>query len=223
MFTPALEPPFPLAWGFSTRREDPALLPPRRLIQVHGTRIVEASPETREADGQWTRQPGLRIGVRTADCVPILLAGVAGAGPWVAALHAGWRGAVGGGGRGDEPGILRQAVILFEALGGTPGGLLWALGPSIQACHFEVGPEVLDAARKDPAWEDSLARMGPAGRPHLDLHGFLRAQALDLGLDPLREGSIARCTFCEPEHFYSYRRGDQEGRQWGWIEILPAD
>jgi len=223
MFTPALEAPFPLAWGFSTRKTDPGLLPPRRLSQVHGTRIVEASPATQEADGQWTRQPGLRIGVRTADCVPILLAGLVDGGPWVAALHAGWRGAVGGLGRGDEPGILRQGVERFRTLGGSPRDLLWALGPAIQACHFEVGPEVIEAARRDAAWQETLVQMGPSGRPHLDLHGFLRAQALDLGLDPLRDGSISRCTFCEPEHFYSYRRGDKEGRQWGWIEILPVN
>ena len=75
MLVPALPPPFPLAWGFSTKADDPALLPERRLIQVHGTRIVEACLEVQEADGQWTTKPGLRIGVRTADCVPVLLAG----------------------------------------------------------------------------------------------------------------------------------------------------
>ncbi len=219
MLTPALSPPFPLRWGFSTKEDDPSMLPPLRLHQVHGTTLHEAMDTIQEGDGLWTQTPGLRIGVRVADCVPILLAGFAGGKPWVAALHAGWRGAVGGGGSGEHPGILRVAVSQFCVAGGNPSELAWALGPSIQKCHFEVGPEVLDAARKDPAWMEGLSQSGPSGRPLLDLHGLLKAQGQDLGLSPNLDGSIPRCTVCEPDLLWSYRRGDRECRQWGWIEI----
>ncbi|BDU76826.1 polyphenol oxidase family protein [Mesoterricola sediminis] len=222
MLTPSLAPPFPLAWGFSTRLDDPASLPVPDLRQVHGCAVVEAGGAVQDADGVWTRQPGRTIGVRVADCVPVLLAGLAGGRPWVAALHAGWRGAVGG--------ILRQGVAAFRAQGGDPADLAWALGPAILACHFEVGDEVIAEARRDPAWREALAAPGPRGRAHLDLHGLLRAQALDLGLDPARDGSVARCTLCERDLLYSFRGGDATGRQWGWIRILgggalpgPAD
>ena len=218
MLNPSVQPDFPLAWGFSTRLDAAGTLPQRRMNQIHGTRIVEASDQIQDADGLWTQQPGLRIGVRVADCVPVLLAGRVGHRTWIAALHAGWRGAVGAS-EGREPGILRLSVQRFLDIGGRPESLFWAFGPSIQRCHFEVGPEVIEAARRDPAWHDNLAQMGPHGRPHLDLHGFLRAQAHHLGLDPARNGSVPRCTVCEPEILYSFRRGDQEGRQWGWIEI----
>ena len=222
MLKPAVAPPFPLDWGFSTRADAPALLPPVRLQQVHGDLVVPAAERAGPgpadaplpcADGIWTRTPGQAIGVRVADCVPVLLAGALPDGPWVAALHAGWRGTVAG--------ILRRGVAVFTAMGGRPGDLVWALGPAIQVCHFEVGEEVLAAARQDPAWRDGLAVPGPRGRPHLDLHGLLRAQALELGLDPARDGSVALCTVCHPELLYSYRRGDQQPmlRQWGWIRI----
>ena len=213
MLTPSCPPPFPLAWGFSTRLDEPASLPPVRLRQVHGRAVVEAGERVQEADGLWTREPGLAIGVRVADCVPILLAGPTPGGPWVAALHAGWRGAVAG--------ILREGVGVFRAQGGRPEELAWALGPAILPCHFEVGEEVVAAARQDPAWREALSRPGPRGRPHLDLHGFLRAQALDLGLEPAKDGSVARCTVCEAELLYSYRRGDLQGRQWGWVRLGP--
>jgi copper oxidase (laccase) domain-containing protein len=104
-------------------------------------------------------------------------------------------------------------------MGGDPASLVWAFGPAILACHFEVGEEVIEAARLDPAWQEGLRTLGPSGRAHLDLHGFLRSQALDLGLDPAREGSVALCTVCRPDLLYSYRRGETTGRQWGWIEI----
>jgi len=216
MLMPTVATPFPVLWGFSTRSSDPRELPERTLAQVHGCAIWEASGFLREGDGHWTQEPGRRIGVRVADCVPILLAGlVAGkpAGkPWVAALHAGWRGAV--------QGILRRGIETFKDMGGATDGLCYAFGPCIQVCHFEVGWEVIEAAKRDAAWRDDLATMGPNGRPHLDLHGLLRAQALDMGLDPGKDGSVKRCTLCERDTFYSHRGGDS-GRQWGWVEIEP--
>lgn len=211
MLVPQVRPPFPLRWGFSTKGDDPSGLPPVRLSQVHGCGVVEAAGAVQDGDGIWTREPGLRIGVRVADCVPILLAGPTSGGPWIAALHAGWRGAVAG--------ILRQGVARFVALGGDPADLAWALGPAIQRCHFEVGPEVVEAARRDPAWHDLLASEGPGGRPHLDLHGYLGAQAMDLGLDPAKDGSLPLCTVCQADLLWSWRRGDRSERQWGWIEI----
>lgn len=222
MLLPASAPPFPVRWGFTTRLDDPGALPEARLTQVHGCMVIEATRTPAEADGLWTSQPGLRIGVRVADCVPILLAGPLPDGrPWIAALHAGWRGATG---VAEAPGrgILRQGVALYQSLGGIPGDLAWALGPAILACHFEVGEEVIAAARRDPAWHARLQHTGPRGRSHLDLHGFLKAQAADLGLDASKDGSIPICTVCRPDLLWSWRRGEKTGRQWGWAEILPS-
>jgi len=215
MLLPAVQPPFPLTWGFSTRLDGPGDLPPVRLRQVHGSDVVQAAAGLQDADGLWTREPGLAIGVRVADCVPVLLAGTLQGRPWIAALHAGWRGATAG--------ILRRGVGVFTGLGGDPGRLTWALGPAILRCHFEVGDEVVAAARQDPAWREDLAEPGPRGRPHLDLHGFLRAQALAMGLDPALDGSVARCTLCERDLLNSFRGGDPTDRQWGWIRITPPD
>jgi YfiH family protein len=211
MLIPDLPTPFPLTWGFSTKADAQETLPPVRLRQVHGCAVVEANDQVQDADGIWTRIRGLAIGVRVADCVPVLLAGPIQGQPWIAALHAGWRGTVGG--------ILRQGIARYASLGGRPEDLAWALGPAILPCHFEVGDEVVAAARQDPAWDETLARPGPRGRPHLDLHGLLRAQAVSLGLDPAKDGSVPVCTYCSPDLLHSFRRGDRLGRQWGWIRI----
>lgn len=214
MLVPQTPSPFPLRWGFSTKQDPPEALPRPQLSQVHGCGVVEASGAVQEADGIWTSEPGVPIGVRVADCVPILLAGpLADGRPWIAALHAGWRGATGG--------ILRRGVGIFRELGGEPRSLAWAFGPAIQPCHFEVGEEVIAAAASDPAWRADLRREGPRGRPHLDLHGFLRAQALDLGLEPQKDGSLPLCTLCQRDLLWSYRGGDVSARQWGWAQILP--
>jgi len=220
VLTPVIPTPFPLRWGFSTRQDPPQALPEPRLRQVHRCGVVEAPDSVVEADGLWTSRPGVPIGVRVADCVPVLLAGPLMDGtPWIAALHAGWRGATGHGDPEPGGGILRRGVARYRALGGNPTDLVWAFGPAIQLCHFEVGHEVIEAARQDPAWREELQTKGPGGKAHLDLHGFLKAQALDLGMDPNKDGSVGLCTMCRPDLLYSYRRGDATGRQWGWIEI----
>lgn len=216
MLHPDYPPPFPLQWGFSTKLDDPSLLPTPRSRQVHGVEILEIHDpqpisELPSADGLWTSQPGCRIGVRVADCVPVLLAGLAGGRPWVATLHAGWRGAV--------QGIFRHGVALFVEQGGRPEDLVYAFGPSIQPCCFEVGSDVVEAAQGDAAWQASHASSKGGGKFHLDLHGLLKSQALQMGLDPGKDASLPLCTKCETDLLYSYRRGDLEGRQWGWIEI----
>ncbi len=212
MLRPQTTPLVALEWGFSTRADAPGSLPPVRLSQVHGCGVVEARNAILEGDGIWTTTPGVAIGVRVADCAPILLAGpLPGGKAFAAALHAGWRGAVAR--------ILSGGVDRYRALGGDPAQLAWAVGPCLQVCHFEVGPEVVAAFQRDPAWHARLVRMGPAGKPHLDLPGLLRAQGHELGLDPRQDGSVNLCTVCQPELLWSYRRGDVKARQWGWVRL----
>lgn len=219
MLVPQVSPPFPLSWGFSTKLDAPENLPPVRLSQVHGCGIVGVGKSIQEGDGIWTTEPGVCLGVRVADCVPILLAGFVNGQPWVAALHAGWRGAIGVGQDSPGGGILRRGLELFYQQGGDLVSLVWALGPCIQPCHFEVGEEVIAAARHDPAWHEGLLAKGKHGNRQLDLHGLLRAQGLHIGLNPSNDGSLQLCTHCQEDLFWSYRRGDRAERQWGWIEI----
>ena len=112
--------------------------------QVHGAtvrRIVaadeSANVRAEEADALVTNVPATAIGVRVADCLPILLAdreaGVVGA------VHAGWRGAAAN--------IAPIAIDEMIALGASPTRIHAALGPHIRECCFEVGREVVDALR----------------------------------------------------------------------------
>src|SRR5262249_50815218 len=114
------------------------LLPVVTVRQVHGTRVVTASPEgpPLEADGVATGPPGLALGVVTADCVPALL--LARARRVVAAVHAGWRGAAAG--------VLESALgHLHTAFGVEPCEVEVALGPAIGPCCYRVGREVQTA------------------------------------------------------------------------------
>src|SRR3954469_25950316 len=108
------------------------------LSQVHGSMSHTLSgSETQadvirvEGDALVSRAPGLACGVRSADCVPVLLADrKSGA---VAAAHAGWRGAAGG--------VVSSAVAALRALAPNPD-LLAAIGPHISLAAFEVSEDV---------------------------------------------------------------------------------
>jgi len=155
-----------------------------------------------EGDALYTEEPGLALSVITADCVPVLVAGPGG----IAAIHAGWRGIVGG--------IIPAAL---ERMKGRPAEWIAWVGPAIGACCYEVGDEV--AAQVVAASGPEVAipgPAGPAGKPHLDLPGAARLQLARAGVGDVVV--LPRCTRCDEATLWSYRReGKQAGRDVGFI------
>lgn len=172
--------------------------------QVHSSTVLAGAPgECGEGDALFTREAGLALAVATADCVPVLLAGPEG----VAAIHAGWRGLAGGV-------IPRTVETAGAALGGEPASWTAWVGPAIGACCYEVGYDV--AAGVATASTPETVTPGPAGRPHLDLPGAARNQLLAAGLRQVF--APPRCTRCDEEHLWSYRReGKAAGRNLAFI------
>jgi YfiH family protein len=161
-------------------------------LQVHGTEIAEwdeASDARPEADGHATTTPGLALLVLAADCLPVALVSPS----RVAMLHCGWRGLAGG--------IVERALEGF----GDDEPVAAAIGPGIGPCHYEVGPEVLEAFSD----LDGVA----SGRM-LDLKAVAAAKLRARGVASVHD--VDRCTYCEPDVFFSHRRDDGvTGRQGG--------
>ncbi len=179
--------------------------------QVHGDRVVRAAPgAAEEADALWTEEGnGVWVGVKSADCVPVLLASADGR--RVAAVHSGWRGTA-----------LRVAARAVEALvaqGAATSTLRAAVGPCIQACCYEVGPDLAERFRAD--FGDAVVRPGGT-RPHLDLSGAVRATLLAAGLLPQHVDVQAACTACDAARFFSHRRdAGVTGRHLAFIAPAP--
>ena len=177
------------------------------LSQVHGQVAhtlsgteVQTELIFREGDALVSRAPGLACAVRSADCVPILLADRrSGA---VAAVHAGWRGAVNG--------VLSRAIDALRAIAQDPS-LIAAIGPHISLGAFEVSEDVAEtllSASRDPLIVD---RSRP--KPHVDLRRMLRAELHAQGLAHSAIDDVWGCTVSEPERFFSFRRdGKVSGR-----------
>lgn len=163
--------------------------------QVHGIEIVDAcEADGRKADAVRSCDPGLIAAVRTADCVPILLA--CPRRNEVVAVHAGWRGLV-----ADAPGHAIRGLV---ERGSKPNELLAAIGPSIGIDAFEIGPEVAEAF--------NASDLGPAlrhgsQRPHADLHFAARRRLLSAGLAPSRIDGEPSCT-ATSGRFFSHRRDE---------------
>jgi YfiH family protein len=171
--------------------------------QVHGAsiRIVTSVDEAavvraEEADALAAFEPGLGVFVRTADCVPVLLAHPeSGA---VAAVHAGWRGAV----AGIVPKTLR---ILASRLATEPASWVAAIGPHIRVGAFEIGDEVA-AAMEEAAPPGATVVSRDFPRPHGDLTALVVAQLRELGLPAEAIDDVGGCTHDEPARFFSHRR-----------------
>jgi purine-nucleoside/S-methyl-5'-thioadenosine phosphorylase / adenosine deaminase len=185
-----------------------------RTRQVHGTEAAvflrgddPLSASTTDADILATDDPDLALAVRTADCVPILIADPASGA--VAAAHAGWRGLA-----------LRVPEAAVRAIttrwASHPGGLAAAIGPSIGPCCYEVGREVRDRFERAFPAGQATGWFEPGERPEhwqLDIWQSARDQLVEAGLAPDRVHVAGLCTGCHPEWFCSYRKqGPEAGR-----------
>src|SRR3989338_200850 len=188
--------------GFSTKSTPLQELQGINIVfptQKHGTAVIfiDLANRNREfiADGLLTGTPGIAVGVRTADCVPILL--YEPSAQIVGAVHAGWKGT-----RGR---IIEHAVRYIIDHGGRAERLIAAFGPSIGMCCYSV-PE--DRANQfiSGFGEDPQMVAGIEGEPHLNLAYGNFKQLTNKGV--LREHIDYRfyCTSCDHERFVSFRR-----------------
>jgi purine-nucleoside/S-methyl-5'-thioadenosine phosphorylase / adenosine deaminase len=183
------------------------------LGQVHGRDVLRVGPDGPRhdvhghlhgiGDGLVTAEPGVTLGVRAADCVPVLLAD-ADAGV-IGACHCGRPGLVAG--------IVPATVAAMGELGAA--SLTAWLGPHVCGACYEVPPEMQEevcavepASRATTSW----------GTPSLDVGAGVRAQLEREGVEVV---DVARCTRESPD-LYSYRReGRRSGRQAGLVRLRP--
>lgn len=190
-----------------------------------------------QGDALVTGQPGILLSIRAADCVPILLADRRQR--VVAAVHAGWRGALA---RVIEK-TVGEMVRLFAT---RPKDLVAAIGPSIRACCYTVGDEVAEAFSARFAEGEKFFRQASRDRPeigpsisflspdppgheretrssfHLDLTAVAHDQLLHAGVLSKNIQTAQFCTACRSDLFFSHRKeGSHTGRMMAVIGIRP--
>jgi YfiH family protein len=176
--------------------------------QVHSSKVLDVTARTAErpeGDALVTGEPGILIGILTADCIPVLfcdpIAHVVGA------AHAGWKGAI--------DGIVGNTVAAMQKLGTRPERIEAAVGPAISGANYEVGPDFAAAiVARNPA-TSAFIFTPDGGREHFDLPGFVLSELDRLGLASVE--NVGGCTYANPDRYFSHRyathRGTTTGRQ----------
>ena len=184
-----------LEHGFATRHRPDWPGDYARVRQVHSALVHVAANDAPQGDGLMTDECGRWIGIRTADCVPVLLADVRNRA--VAAVHAGWR--------GTAEKIVRVAIDkMTDRYGTTPEDVRAAIGPCIARCCFEVGPEV----------GAEFPNEFQADPPSVDLVRANQRQLLEWGVNPESVEIAGLCTMCDSADFESYRRDREQSGGW---------
>jgi polyphenol oxidase len=179
--------------------------------QVHGdnVQVVDSVPVALPvADALITATAGIFLGIKTADCLPILLLdpvrGVA------AAVHAGWR--------GTALRITRKVLRLMKDRFGTRScDVVAALGPAIRPCCYEVDDAVLVPFRRSiPSPERFITVRNHSGAEEsyrIDLAATNRFELTAEGVPEENIRTLELCTCCNPDLFFSHRRdGAASGR-----------
>ena len=177
------------------------------LPQIHSATVIDVDKSARglgyyekteqSADGYVTSESGIVLGVKSADCVPILLEAydendkiIA-----VSAIHAGWR--------GTSKGIAKEGVRMLVKKGADPKRIRAAIGPSIDFCCFEVGE---DFAAEVAQMRDDWKPFARDGKLYADVKARNREDLASCGLTNENIDLCDDCTCCLEEKYFSHRR-----------------
>ncbi len=184
------------------RRAVAAVLPGAELVtvhQVHSPDVVTVSrplplDQRPPADAMVTNQPGLLLGILTADCVPVLFADIdAGV---VGAAHAGWKGALSG--------VTDNTLSAMEALGAERSRIICAVGPCIVQKSYEVDDGFYRRFVEDADENERFFVSGKPGHWQFDIEGYVAARLAAAGVRKVE--CLGEDTYSQPDRFFSYRR-----------------
>ena len=202
--------------AFSTQRDAVLPYPVIQGHQVHGSRIaiVDRPGMTREElegyDAFITDKPGVAIGVRTADCVPILMYDPINRA--VGAVHSGWKGTVL---------HISQTVIdaMQQEFGTQAKDLKVVIGPAIGPDSFQVGEEVAGKFKESGfPMEEIWSFRGPgdgtpmSGGHHIDLFKANRWLLEQAGVPAPNIQECGIDTYTTKAYFSARREGFECGR-----------
>jgi YfiH family protein len=180
------------------------------LKQVHDSDVIFATSldigQDVECDGCAAVEEHLKLVIKTADCVPVLLADTKK--KIIGACHAGWKGAL--------KGVVKNTVEAMRRLGSNTEDIAVAIGPAIQMHSYEVKSDFYDAFAQ---YDEPALAFFCKHRKHFNLPGYVRSKLEREGVTNVCDCGIN--TF-EDESFYSWRRDKKIGekRNISFIEIV---
>ncbi len=170
--------------------------------QTHGAdvRIVknldDAKDENQKFDALISNLENVLVGIKTADCVPVLLGD--NRTKAFAAIHAGWR--------GTADSIVKNTVEkMCDVYGTNAENLICAIGPAASGKNYEVGQDVIEAFEEKFSTGGKLFTKTREGHALVDLHLANKTQILSIGVLPENIFIAPLCTMERTDLFFSYR------------------
>lgn len=157
-------------------------------------------------DGYFTAEKGVVLGIKTADCVPVLFeAELNGEIIGVGAVHSGWRGTA----AGIAPKCVQKMLDRFCI---QPENIRAAIGPCIGKCCYEVSEDVFTAIKENHCADiaECFVRAIPQkdGKYLCDLPSINAELLKRSGIPEENIDIIGECTCCHPEKYFSHRYTD---------------
>ncbi len=178
--------------------------------QIHSDLIKTANAENlheteEKFDALISNLDDVLIGVKTADCVPVLIGDVKTKA--FAAIHAGWRGTV-------NSIVIKAVERLKNEFGTNPNDLVCAIGPAAVSC-YEVGKDVIDEFKQNFPNSEHLFTPTKENHAFVDLHTANREQLLSCGIADENIFTAPFCTMNRTDLFFSYREDRKKFGQTG--------
>lgn len=189
------------------QRSKAAVLPGSELVTLHQVHSAEVATVTEpfaldarpHVDAMVTDQPGLLLGILTADCVPVLFHD--GSAQIIGAAHAGWKGAIGG--------VTDNVIAAMEKLGASRDTISCAIGPCIAQDSYEVDPGFQQRfVAEDPA-NTSYFKTGQPDHFQFDIESYVAGRLAKAGI--VKIDKLGLDTYAHEDRYYSYRRSCHRG------------
>ncbi len=174
--------------------------------QTHSTNVINTTigGEICNTDGVFSSDHMITCSIKVADCLPIFFAHKTEL--FFGIVHAGWRGLVNG--------IILESIKLIKSRNIALKNIDVFIGPSIQACCFEVGGDIIDS------FNPKFIKQNRGTKYFVNLQGIAKNKLENEGIIKKHIKVSEDCTFCQIEKYFSYRRdGDKSGRMFGLIGV----
>ena len=159
--------------------------------------LEEAKDANQKADALVSNLAGVLVGVKTADCVPVLIGDAKTRA--FAAVHAGWRGTA-------QSIVVKTIEKMRDVYGTNPPDLICAIGAAATCKNYEIGQDVIDAFRENFPSREHLFTPTRAGHALINLHLANREQLAAIGVLPENIFTAPFCTMERTDLFFSYRQ-----------------
>lgn len=178
--------------------------------QNHTNNVVLVDELDRQkADAIVSTKKSQKIGVKTADCIPILM--YEKDKHLIAAVHAGWKGTV--------EGIVKNAIEKLVSLGGSSKEIVAAFGPSIEFDCYDIPEDRAELIMKKIGSDNKFIKK-MKGKYYFSLANVNYDQLCRSGIPKKQIEMNKWCTFCT-DWLYSRRRDKvtNKGQNISFIEL----